>query len=139
LPKLPSGKCEEVTGHGDRERPLLLTAILSIHNTDPAHPITILLVDYYDTDGQIIRRYLPKPVTLKPMAHPVRGQGVDAKGGSGGQLPGAVASRNGSQRTDYGRGDDRRGRPARYFLCFQGQSDKKSGLNHKLLNNISKF
>ncbi len=70
--------------YGDRELPLLLTATLSLRNTDPAKPITILRVDYYDTEGHLIRSYLTKPLTLKPLASTrfvVRES--DTKGGSG--------------------------------------------------------
>ena len=34
---------------GNRETPFLLTATVSIRNTDPKHQITITLVDYYET------------------------------------------------------------------------------------------
>ncbi|MBM4284919.1 MAG: DUF3124 domain-containing protein [Deltaproteobacteria bacterium] len=54
--------------YGDRERMILLTAILSIRNTDVRHAITVVKADYYDSEGKLIRRYLSQPVTLKPMA-----------------------------------------------------------------------
>jgi len=54
--------------YGDQERQILLTAILSIRNTDLAHSITITKVDYYDSEGKLVRAYLTKPMTLKPMA-----------------------------------------------------------------------
>ncbi|MFP3867615.1 MAG: DUF3124 domain-containing protein [Desulfobacteraceae bacterium] len=54
--------------YGDYEKRLLLTGILSIRNTDPAHEITITRADYYDSDGKLLRKYLSKPITLKPMA-----------------------------------------------------------------------
>jgi hypothetical protein len=53
--------------HGDREVPFYLTITLSIRNTDPAHPIKILSVDYFDTDGKMIQRYLEGEVKLSPM------------------------------------------------------------------------
>ena len=69
---------------GDKERPYLLTAILSIRNTDPGHPVTILLVDYYNSDGKLVRKYLDKPVQLNAMAsiRYVVGES-DKSGGSG--------------------------------------------------------
>lgn len=69
---------------GDKERPYLLTAILSIRNTDPGHPVTILLVDYYGSDGKLIRKYIDKPVQLNAMAsiRYVVGES-DKSGGSG--------------------------------------------------------
>ena len=54
--------------HGDQEKKFLLTGIVSIRNTDPDHAITITLADYYDSDGKVIKSYLPKPLTLNPMA-----------------------------------------------------------------------
>jgi hypothetical protein len=51
---------------GDREHPLLLAATLSIRNIDPNHPITIVKVDYHDSDGKLLQRYLESPVTLSP-------------------------------------------------------------------------
>ncbi len=70
--------------HGDRERPLLLAATVSIRNTDPGHPITLTQADYYDSEGRLIRSYLPQPLSLKPLASTrfvVRES--DTKGGSG--------------------------------------------------------
>jgi hypothetical protein len=46
---------------------LELAAMLSIRNTDPKYPITILKADYYDTGGNIVESYLKKPVKLKPL------------------------------------------------------------------------
>ncbi len=54
--------------HGDMEKKFLLAGIVSIRNTDPNHAITIILADYYDSDGKVIKSYLPKPFTLNPMA-----------------------------------------------------------------------
>jgi len=69
---------------GDRERPFLLAATLSIRNTDPDHQITILSVDYYDSDGKLLKHYLKQPQQLNPMAssrYIVRES--DKSGGSG--------------------------------------------------------
>jgi hypothetical protein len=49
---------------GDHEHPLFLAVTLSIRNTDPKHPITV--VDYHDSDGKLLKRYLESPVTLSP-------------------------------------------------------------------------
>lgn len=69
---------------GDQERPFYLTAICSIRNTDPNRSITIELVDYYDSEGKMLRSYLKSPVVLKPLA---TGRYVvkesDKSGGSG--------------------------------------------------------
>jgi hypothetical protein len=52
---------------GDRERPFLLTVTLSIRNIDPDHPIKITLVDYYETQGKLLKKYIDKPTTLGPL------------------------------------------------------------------------
>jgi len=41
-----------------------LAAMLSIRNTDPKYPITILKADYYDTRGNLIDSYVKKPMKL---------------------------------------------------------------------------
>jgi hypothetical protein len=53
--------------YGDRERTILLTGILSVRNTDPGQAINLLQVDYYDTDGKLLRKYLTQPVRLGPL------------------------------------------------------------------------
>jgi hypothetical protein len=69
---------------GDRERPFYLAVTLSLRNTDPRHSIHLSRVDYYDTDGKLLRHYLEAPVTLGPLASMryVIGEG-DKAGGSG--------------------------------------------------------
>lgn len=51
---------------GNREQPFLLTVTLSIRNIDAKHPVTITTVDYYDTEGKRLRKYLEQPVSLGP-------------------------------------------------------------------------
>lgn len=53
---------------GNRERPTYLAATVSIRNTDPIHAIQLEAVDYFDSMGKLVRRYLENPITLKPMA-----------------------------------------------------------------------
>ena len=53
--------------YGDREQAFLLTGTLSIRNTDPGHSITLLRVDYYDSDGKLVRKHLSRPVNLGPL------------------------------------------------------------------------
>lgn len=53
---------------GDRERPVYLAVTVSIRNTDPARSIQVTAVDYYDSAGKQLRRFLEKPITLAPMA-----------------------------------------------------------------------
>ena len=53
--------------YSDRESPFLLTVTLSIRNIDLKHPIKITIVDYYETQGKLLKKFLDKPVTLKPL------------------------------------------------------------------------
>ena len=63
---------------------LLLSSMLSLRNTDPAFPITVTSVRYYDTEGKMLRDYLAKPVTLAAMASSeVFVEHKDKAGGSG--------------------------------------------------------
>jgi hypothetical protein len=52
---------------GNRESPFLLTVTLSIRNIDPHHPIKIILVDYYETQGKLLKKYIDTPLILKPL------------------------------------------------------------------------
>jgi hypothetical protein len=52
---------------GNSERPFLLTVTLSIRNIDPKHHIKITLVDYYETQGKLIKKYIDTPLILKPL------------------------------------------------------------------------
>ncbi|MFA5352677.1 MAG: DUF3124 domain-containing protein [Thermodesulfovibrionales bacterium] len=45
-----------------------LAVTLSIRNTDFRSPITVVSIDYFDTGGKLVRRYLKRPVRLNPMA-----------------------------------------------------------------------
>jgi len=53
---------------GNRELPLGLSASLSIRNTDSQNSITVVGVDYYDSEGKLVKRHLSRPVRLKSMA-----------------------------------------------------------------------
>lgn len=50
-----------------RDTPFLLTATLSIRNTDPDRPLTLKSVNYYDSEGRILQQYLDKPLTVGPL------------------------------------------------------------------------
>jgi len=52
---------------GNNERPFLLTVTLSLRNIDPAHKIQITLVDYYETQGRRLKKFIDKPVVLGPL------------------------------------------------------------------------
>jgi len=69
---------------GPKSHPINLTALLSIRNTDPVHPITIASVKYYDSGGKLIKVYLDKPMLLQRLGttHFIV-QEKDTSGGSG--------------------------------------------------------
>ncbi len=52
---------------GNKASPYLLTVTLSIRNIDPSNPITLTSVDYYGTQGKLIKQYLDKPLSLTPL------------------------------------------------------------------------
>lgn len=69
---------------GDNERPFNLTSTVSIRNTDPENKITITEVNYYGSDGKLLKKYIDEPVTLMGFAatrYVVRES--DTAGGSG--------------------------------------------------------
>ncbi len=43
---------------GNKESPSLLAVTLSIRNTDPSHLIKVLSVDYYETQGTLLKKYI---------------------------------------------------------------------------------
>jgi hypothetical protein len=66
----------------DQSRTINLTATLSIRNTDLNHPIVIAAVNYYSTNGALVRKYLEHPVELGSLAS--TSFIVDQDDGSGG-------------------------------------------------------
>jgi hypothetical protein len=61
-----------------------LATTLSIHNISEDRPLTILRADYFDTSGNLIRHYVPEPITILPLGTveafvPVQ----DTRGGTG--------------------------------------------------------
>ena len=70
--------------YGDRERSILLTGLLSVRNTDPGQAITLLQVDYYDTEGKLLQKYIAQPVRLGPLVSTrFMVKSSDTAGGSG--------------------------------------------------------
>ena len=69
-----------------------------MRNTDPERPFTLRRVDYYDSEGALLQRYLEAPITLAPLAstHYIVPES-EAKGGAGAkfliewQAPAAVS------------------------------------------------
>jgi len=69
---------------GDREYRFLLAATLSIRNTDPDHPITVTEIDYYDSDGKLLKKHLQKDLILNPISSTrIIIKESDKSGGSG--------------------------------------------------------
>ena len=69
---------------GPRKRPLLLATTLSIRNTDRTAAFKVTAIDYYDTDGKLVRRHLERPAVVAPMAtHYVHLEEKDKAGGFG--------------------------------------------------------
>ena len=52
---------------GLKGRPFELGATLSIRNTDPKHPITLVSVKFYDTEGKLLNDYIDKPARLNAL------------------------------------------------------------------------
>ncbi len=52
---------------GNRERPFMLTITLSIRNIDQNYPLKITAVDYYETQGNLLKKYLNKSINLNPL------------------------------------------------------------------------
>jgi len=71
--------------YGDKDRhKLLLAATLSIRNIDPVKHLTVMFADYYNSDGELVEKYIHGPVRLKPLEsvrYIVRES--DVRGGSG--------------------------------------------------------
>lgn len=53
---------------GPRKLPLQLAATLSIRNTDMAASFRVTAIDYYDTNGKLVRRHLERPAVVGPLA-----------------------------------------------------------------------
>lgn len=52
---------------GNRERTFDLAVILSIRNTDMTESISLAAVDYYDSQGMLVKHYLESSQVLGPM------------------------------------------------------------------------
>lgn len=55
---------------GERQRGVEydLSVNLSIRNTDFKNPITMIAVDFFDSQGKLIKSSLTKPISIAPMA-----------------------------------------------------------------------
>ncbi|PIE60601.1 MAG: hypothetical protein CSA31_01190 [Desulfobulbus propionicus] len=67
-----------------KNKPFLLTATLSIRNTDPENALTLTKVDYYDSTGELLQHYLAKPLVIGPLGSTKYiVEESESKGGSG--------------------------------------------------------
>jgi len=67
---------------GPRANPYNLAITLTVRNTDPGTAISVSSLDYYDTNGRLVRRYMATPVSLAPLAsHFVHLEEKDTSGG----------------------------------------------------------
>lgn len=57
-----------IVGGGKRKIPFDLSINLSIRNTDPKNPITIVRVEYYDSHGDHVKDFITEPLIVRPMA-----------------------------------------------------------------------
>lgn len=53
--------------HGGGQSRFPLTTTLSVRNTDPERSITLRSVRYYNTGGELTRRFLEEPRRLRPL------------------------------------------------------------------------
>jgi hypothetical protein len=44
-----------------------LTVTVSIRNIDPKHSVKVTTVDYYETQGKLLKKFLNSSVVLKPL------------------------------------------------------------------------
>jgi hypothetical protein len=51
-----------------KDTPFLLTATLSIRNTDPEKTFILKSVRYYDSKGDLLKQYLDTPTTIDPLS-----------------------------------------------------------------------
>jgi len=54
--------------HGDQEKPFELAATLSIRNIDLKKEIRLVSADYFDSDGNFLKKFIENPITLKKLA-----------------------------------------------------------------------
>ncbi len=75
--------------HGDEDKngkpsQTLMSAHVSIRNTDPQTPVKIIYARYYDTDGKLIREFVRAPMIIPPLGtYELFVPRGDVSGGSG--------------------------------------------------------
>ena len=71
-------------GKSGKVSQVLLSALVSIRNTDGRRPLRIVSARYYDTHGKLLSERVPKPVVIPPYGtHELFVELNDASGGSG--------------------------------------------------------
>ncbi len=68
----------------DEGKRVPLAATLSLRNTDEEHSLVISRVDYFDTEGGLVRKYLEAPLEIGPLgSHDFFVKQSDSAGGAG--------------------------------------------------------
>lgn len=71
-------------GRSGSANKVLLSALVSIRNTDPRRPLRLVSARYYETQGKFLREYVAAPVVLPPFGtHELFVELHDDSGGSG--------------------------------------------------------
>ncbi len=71
-------------GKSGKVSQVLLSALVSIRNTDSKRPLRLLSARYYDTQGKLLSERVPTPVVIPPYGtHELFVELNDASGGSG--------------------------------------------------------
>ena len=71
-PELSDGQTVYVPAYshiysGDSEKPILLAVTLSLRNVNLTKPIQVTSVNYYDSEGKLIKSYVTDPISLDPL------------------------------------------------------------------------
>ena len=88
-PKLAKGQTVYVPAYsnvfsGPLKRPFQLATTLSIRNIDRGATIRVIAIDYYDSNGKLVRRHLEKPQAVAPLASTyIHVEEKDVSGGFG--------------------------------------------------------
>jgi len=54
--------------HGDKPNEFLLTITISVRNADPWRPLELTMLEYRGSDGQVLKAFLDKPLSIAPLA-----------------------------------------------------------------------
>jgi hypothetical protein len=75
------------TIRGLTDRPAGLSTLLRIDNTSSSKPLVLERIDYYDTGGKLVQRYLEVPIALRPFgAMQIFVSGEDHRAGPAGNF-----------------------------------------------------